>query len=312
VNESLAIEAHDLTKSFGSFVAVDRADIEVRRGTIFGFLGPNGAGKSTAIRMLAGLLRPTRGSIVIEGIDVRTHPERAKRRIGYMTQHFSLYEELTLRQNMDFYQGIYGGSSGRRAELVELLELGPYLDRAARDVPGGVRQKLSLCCISLHTPPVLFLDEPTAGVDPLSRRSFWDIITGLSHGGTTVFLTTHFLDEAEYCHDLGFIRGGRVLAGGSPADLRRRFAGTVLFEIRIADYADAEIHLARWDAVGETYLHGPRIHAFARPGTTEHDVGLRLDEGGFAPDSVTMIEPSMEDIFISLTSADGRDGGPDR
>ena len=297
------IRARGLTRRFGSFTAVDRADIEVSRGSIYGFLGPNGAGKSTAIRMLAGLLTPTAGEIRIEDIDVRKHPERAKRRIGYMTQHFSLYEEISLNQNLDFYGGIYGGSRARRAELVELLDLGPYLDRRTGDVPGGVRQKLSLCCVLLHAPPVLFLDEPTAGVDPLSRRAFWDIISGLSHDGTTVFLTTHFLDEAEYCHDLGFIRDGRVMAGGSPQDLRARFASTLLYEIRIADYAGAERHLARWEQVDETYLHGPRIHAFVRPGVTAEDVGHRLGGGGFTAESIARIPPSMEDIFIALTTS---------
>ncbi len=309
MNPEIVIQARGLTRRFGSFTAVDRADIEVARGAIFGFLGPNGAGKSTAIRMLAGLLRPTAGSIRIEDIDVRKHPELAKRRIGYMTQHFSLYEELSLAQNLDFYSGIYGGSRARRVELVELLDLGRYLDRQASEVPGGVQQKLSLCCVLLHAPPVLFLDEPTAGVDPLSRRAFWDIISGLSHGGTTVFLTTHFLDEAEYCHDLGFIRDGKVMAGGSPRDLRARFASTVLYEIRTADYAPAERHLACWEAVDETYLHGPRIHAFARPGVTAGDVERRLGAGGFTAASIERIPPSMEDIFIALTTSDDEPGG---
>jgi ABC-2 type transport system ATP-binding protein len=304
VNREVVIQARGLTKRFGGFTAVDRADIEVVRGSIFGFLGPNGAGKSTAIRMLAGLLTPTAGEIRIEDIDVRKQPELAKRRIGYMTQHFSLYEEISLAQNLDFYGGIYGGSRERRAELVELLGLGRYLDRQASDVPGGVRQKLSLCCVLLHSPPVLFLDEPTAGVDPLSRRAFWDIISGLSHEGTTVFLTTHFLDEAEYCHDLGFIRDGRVMAGGSPQELRARFASTVLYEIRIADYAAAERHLARWEGVDETYLHGPRVHAFARPDVTVQDVAHRLGAGGFTATSIERIPPSMEDIFIALTTSD--------
>jgi ABC-2 type transport system ATP-binding protein len=310
MTDDLAIVARGLTKRFGRFVAVDRADIGVRRGQIYGFLGPNGAGKSTAIRMLAGLLRPTGGTIHIEGIDVRRQPERAKRLIGYMTQHFSLYEELTLEQNLDFYQGIYGGSGSRRSRLVDLLGLGPYLARSARDVPGGVRQKLSLCCVSLHDPPVLFLDEPTAGVDPMSRRAFWDIISGLSHGGTTVFLTTHFLDEAEFCHDLGFIRAGRVLAGGSPGSLGRRFASSVLVEVRAADYAAAERALAGRDGVLETYLHGTRVHASARAGISEYDVRGWLSDAGVVPDSVRRIQPSMEDIFIMLTSSD--DGGGER
>jgi len=309
VSPEIVIQARGLTRRFGSFTAVDDADIEVVRGSIFGFLGPNGAGKSTAIRMLAGLLTPTAGSIRIEDIDVVRHPELAKRRIGYMTQHFSLYEELSLDQNLDFYGGIYGGSRDRRSELVELLDLGRYLDRQASDVPGGIRQKLSLCCVLLHEPPVLFLDEPTAGVDPLSRRAFWDIISGLSHGGTTVFLTTHFLDEAEYCHDLGFIRDGRVMAGGSPQDLRSRFASTMLYEIRIADYTRAERHLSGWEAVDETYLHGPRIHAFTGPDVTVEDVERRLGSGGFTAESIARIPPSMEDIFITLTTSDEGHGG---
>jgi len=306
-----AIEATGLTRKFGRFVAVDRVDIRVRRGSIFGFLGPNGSGKTTAIRMLSGLLRPTAGSILVDGIDVRRHPEEAKRRIGYMTQHFSLYEELTLDENLDFYCGIYSGSRSRRDEMVEMLALGPYLGRQAREVPGGIRQKLSLCSVVLHDPPILFLDEPTAGVDPVSRRAFWDIITELSHRGTTVFLTTHFLDEAEYCHDLGFIRAGRVLVGGSPSDLRQRFADTVLVEVQTPDFAAAERVLASSGAVADTYLHGPRIHAFARPGLTEADVRHVLEGAGHERAQVRTIPLSMEDIFISLTASPGEGGdGP--
>ncbi len=302
MNEELAIEAHNLTKRFGAFTAVDAAEIGVKRGSIYGFLGPNGAGKSTAIRMLTGLMPPSSGSIRIESIDVRRHPEKAKRRIGYMTQHFSLYEDLTLAENMDFYGGVYGQKRGRREELLHLLGLEPYLAQLAGQVPGGIKQKLSLCCVLMHDPPVLFLDEPTAGVDPLSRRAFWDIINRLSHDETTVFLTTHFLDEAEYCNDLGFISAGKVVAGGSPRNLKMQFDAVKLFEIRTRDYTGAERSLGSCHVVRETYLHGPRIHAFAGSGGTAEIIEDHLRRAGHEPVTVRAIPPSMEDIFIMLTT----------
>jgi ABC-2 type transport system ATP-binding protein len=228
-----------------------------------------------------------------------------------MTQHFSLYEDLAVGENLEFYRGVYGGRRESKGRLSEALEFEPYLSRLASEVPGGVRQKLMLACVLMHDPSVLFLDEPTAGVDPVSRRGFWDIINGLSHGGTTVFLTTHFLDEAEYCHDLGFIRAGRVIEGGTPRELRRRFDHVRLFEVEVEDYAAAEKELAADDRVHDTYLHGPRIHAFAGENVDGEEIGRRLEAGGFECLAVRRIPPSMEDIFIMLTSGTD-EGGEDR
>jgi ABC-2 type transport system ATP-binding protein len=223
----LAVEVEGLVKRFGSFTAVDRVSFRVARGEIFGFLGPNGAGKSTTIRTLCGLLRPTAGRASVGGFDVATQPEQIRRNIGYMSQKFSLYEDLTVEENIDFFGGIYRIPPERKRErkewAIRMAGLSDHRRARAGHLSGGWKQRLALGCAILHEPPVLFLDEPTSGTDPISRRSFWDLIYSLSGGGTTVFLTTHHMDEAEYCDRLGLVYRGELVAMGSPGELKAGF-----------------------------------------------------------------------------------------
>jgi ABC-2 type transport system ATP-binding protein len=210
------VEIHDLVKTFGSFVAVDHVSLQVRKGEIFGFLGPNGAGKSTTIRMLCGLLTPTSGQASVNGLDVATEPEEIRRNIGYMSQKFSLYDDLTVEENIDFFTGMYGVPQGVRAErkqyVLEMANLTDRRDAMTRTLSGGWKQRLALGCAILHDPPILFLDEPTSGVDPIARRAFWDLIHDLSKTGHTIFVSTHYMDEAEYCHRIALMYRGKVIA----------------------------------------------------------------------------------------------------
>ena len=219
-----SIQTEHLTKRFGSFVAVDAIDLEVKRGEVFGFLGANGAGKTTAIRMLCGLLKPTSGKGYVAGFDVLNESEKIRTRIGYMAQKFALYPDLTVRQNMRLFGGLYGLSgkplSSRMEELAAFLSMQDLLDRTTGSLPWGWQQKLSLACAILHKPEVLFLDEPTGSVDPVSRRNFWDLIHRLSAQGTTIFVTSHYMDEVEYCHQLSIMIAGRIAAMGTPRDLK--------------------------------------------------------------------------------------------
>ena len=219
-----AVEVHDVVKKFGSFVAVDHVNLQVDAGEIFGFLGPNGAGKSTTIRILCGLLTPTSGSATVAGFDVASNPESVRQNIGYMSQKFSLYDDLTVEENIDFFSGIYGLSADQRAERKEyVLAMAGLKERRGtmtRLLAGGWKQRLALGCAILHEPPVLFLDEPTSGVDPIARRGFWDLIYELSAAGKTIFVSTHYMDEAEYCHRLALMYRGRVIALGTPEQLK--------------------------------------------------------------------------------------------
>ncbi|MCS6953145.1 MAG: ABC transporter ATP-binding protein [Bryobacteraceae bacterium] len=224
-----AVEVEGLVRRFGDFVAVDRISFRVPRGEIFGFLGPNGAGKTTAIRILCGLLRPSEGRALVAGFDVAADPEAVRRRIGYMSQKFSLYDDLTVEENLEFFGGIYGVTGARRRERIEYALATAGLEEQRRTMTrllaGGFKQRLALGCAILHEPPILFLDEPTSGVDPVARRNFWDLIYRLSSAGHTVFVTTHYMDEAEYCHRLALMHRGRIVALGSPAALKDE-AGT--------------------------------------------------------------------------------------
>ncbi len=220
-----AVVLDNLVKKFGDFVAVDHVSCEVGRGEIFGFLGPNGAGKSTTIRILCGLLRPTSGKALVGGLDVATDAERIRERIGYMSQRFSLYDDLTVEENIEFFSGIYGVADDRRRErrdyALRMAGLEERRSTLTRVLPGGWKQRLALGCAILHEPPILFLDEPTSGVDPIARRAFWDLIYELADGGQTIFVTTHYMEEAEYCHRLVLMHQGKVIALGAPEELKR-------------------------------------------------------------------------------------------
>lgn len=222
---TLAVEVRDVVKRFGNFVAVDHVSLQVEAGEIFGFLGPNGAGKSTTIRMLCGLLTPTGGSATVAGFDVASQPESVRQNIGYMSQKFSLYDDLTVEENIDFFSGVYGvhpaERESRKAYVLEMAGLGEQRHTMTRLLAGGWKQRLALGCAILHRPPVLFLDEPTSGVDPIARRNFWDLIYQLSAAGNTIFVSTHYMDEAEYCHRLALMYRGRVIALGTPDGMKR-------------------------------------------------------------------------------------------
>ncbi len=301
-----AIIVKDLTRRFGDFVAVDRLTFDVRQGEIFGFLGANGAGKSTTIRMLCGLLAPTGGTALVDGVDVSRDPEGVKRRIGYMSQRFSLYERLTVDQNIRFFAGIYGLNGARLDErrrfVIEMAGLEGRERTHAADLAGGWRQRLGLGCAILHEPPIVFLDEPTGGVDPLSRRRFWDLIDRLSASGVTVLVTTHYLDEAEHCHRLAIIHAGRLAAIGSTEELKQVFAGRSILEIQAASPVEAMRLLDRMPEVEKTSVFGTAVHAVLRADAGAAAAGLknRLDAAGMPVTSIAPVQPSLEDVFLEL------------
>ncbi len=305
------IIVRDLTRRFGQFTAVDHVSFDVREGEIFGFLGSNGAGKSTTIRMLCGLLKPTSGSATVGGVDVSHDPEGVKRRIGYMSQKFSLYELLTVGQNIRFYAGLYG-LSGRRYEerrrfAIEMAGLEGRENMLARDLPGGWRQRLALGCAILHEPPILFLDEPTGGVDPLSRRTFWRLINDLSAAGVTILVTTHYLDEAEYCHRLALIHAGRLAALGTTGELKEIFAKRPIVEVQSGDAVATMRALDAMAEVEKTSLFGTAVHAVLR--TTDVQpavVADRLRAQGFDVRQIAGVPPSLEDVFLDVVEKAGR------
>ena len=300
-----AIEVRDLTRTFGAFKAVDRLSFDVQPGEVFGFLGANGAGKSTTIRMLCGLLRPTSGSAMVGGIDVARDPEAVKRRIGYMSQRFSLYEQLTVDQNIEFFGGIYGlrGSAfeARRQFVLAMAGLEGREDTKTSDLAGGWRQRLALGCAVLHQPPIVFLDEPTGGVDPLSRRRFWDLIGELSRQGVTVLVTTHYLDEAEHCHRIAIIHAGKLAALGTASTLKDRFADRPIIEVHASDPVTASTALERLPEVEKTSLFGTAVHAVLRSGVTDLDsLKQALARSGQTVTSATRVAPSLEDVFLDV------------
>jgi ABC-2 type transport system ATP-binding protein len=307
-----SIVVDGLTKRFGAFVAVDDVSFDVREGEIFGFLGPNGSGKSTLIRMLCGLLDPTAGRASVARHDVARDPESVKRSIGYMSQRFALYENMTIDQNLDFFAGIYEIPAKRIAErkryVVEVANLKGLEHRRPVELPGGLRQRLALATAILHEPRVVFLDEPTGGVDPINRRRFWDLIYMLAEQGITVFVTTHFLDEAEHCHTIGLIYYGRLIALGSPAELKRSGSTFPILEIELPRAADAATMLeTHRDLVADVALFGRDLHvsAIERP-DIEEQLASVLGDGGFEVQRIERVEPSLEDIFIHLIEREER------
>jgi ABC-2 type transport system ATP-binding protein len=308
------IVTHALSRHFGKFVAVRDVSLEVEKGEIFGVLGPNGAGKSTTIRMLCGILDPTSGEGKVVGFDIRREAERVKERIGYMTQRFSLYEDLSVEENLTFYAGIYGVPFGRRrkrvTEVLERTGLGTRRKQIAGTLSGGWKQRVALASATIHEPPLLFLDEPTAGVDPVSRREFWEQIHRLAHEGTTVLLTTHYMDEAERCHRLAFIFRGSVLDVGTPEDIvaRRRLRGAELE----SDHAVEAAELLRKDAATDEVAHyGNVLRLVTRDDTDPNVVIARTLAGELAPRVVRPTRVGVEDAFVSMVRADS-DGAPAR
>jgi ABC-2 type transport system ATP-binding protein len=307
MNTDPAVQVHELSKRFGRFVAVDRVSFQVERGEVFGFLGPNGSGKSTTIRMLCGILLPTSGTGLVGGFDVARQPERVRERIGYMSQKFSLYEELSVQENLDFFAGIYGlaapAAIARREEVLALAGLADRRTVLARELPGGLRQRLALASAIIHRPSVLFLDEPTAGVDPIARREFWELIRGMASEGTAIFVTTHYMDEAEHCHSLGFIYQGRLIATGPPSTLKRGLDGSLVeVEVESGALMGALETLQAHPRAREPAMFGAKLHVTLDSPERIPGVQAALAARGIAVRHIQAIVPSLEDVFVSLVA----------
>ena len=294
-----SVEVENLTRVFGNFTAVDGITFRVRKGQIFGFLGPNGAGKSTTIRMLTGILPPTSGTGRVSGFDMVTERQEIKHAIGYMSQKFSLYEDLTVRENIDFFAGIYGASD--IDWVIRVCHLEGVIDTLCASLSAGLRQRTALACAVVHHPPIVFLDEPTAGVDPASRRSFWELIYSLARDGVTVFVSTHYMDEAEHCDWLALIDAGRIVASGSPSDLRRSQFHAHLLELEaesVFRWIDA---LESVPGIEEVAMHGNKLHLTVEdPVEAEKHVRAAGENLKLHLDSIREITPSLEDIFVSV------------
>ena len=306
-----AVELHQLVKRFGTFTAVDRVSLEVGRGEIFGFLGPNGAGKSTTIRILCGLLTPTSGSAKVDGLDVATQSEEIKRRIGYMSQKFSLYDDLSVKENIEFFAGVYGVSTekfpARLDFVLKMADLQDKVDVQTRLLSGGWKQRLALGCAILHEPPILFLDEPTSGVDPIARRSFWELIYQLSAAGHTIFVTTHYMDEAEYCHRLALMHAGKTIALGSPDELKASLGDGHLLNLETSDLLESLTLLTGHPGILDVAVFGGGLHvkvadaAFGMSAIRTH-----LETAGIQIQMLQHVTPSMEDVFVSLIEREER------
>jgi ABC-2 type transport system ATP-binding protein len=306
-----SVETRDLVKKFGSFVAVDHVSLAVEKGEIFGFLGPNGAGKSTAIRMLCGLLTPTSGSASVNGFDVAKDPEEIRRTIGYMSQKFSLYDDLTVEENIDFFTGMYGVPRENRAErkrhVLEMANLSDRRNALTGTLSGGWKQRLALGCAILHDPPVLFLDEPTSGVDPLARLAFWGLIRDLAGTGHTIFVSTHYMDEAEYCHRLALMYRGRVIALGTPAELKAGLTEHSLLNLDASDPLETMRALDGIEGVRDVAVFGGGLHVTVDDvEATSARVRERLSSQGIEVRKLERIEPSMEDVFVALIESEER------
>lgn len=300
-----AIEVKNLTKKFGDFTAVDQINFQVKKGEIFGFLGANGAGKSTTIRMLCGLLSSTAGTATVAGFDINQEPEMIKKNIGYMSQKFSLYEDLTVRENIRFFGGVYGLSERQIKKRMDwAIEMAGLMGRETsltKNLSVGWKQRLALGCAVLHEPKIVFLDEPTGGVDPLSRRNFWELINSLSQSGTTVFVTTHYLDEAEYCNNISLIRAGEIIATGSPQELKLEHIKNPILEVECSDVIGAMELLQKQDWVLETSVFGTLLHiSVEEESNAKNKLNTLLSENGIEIIKAEKIMPSLEDVFIHL------------
>jgi len=294
-----SVEVENLTRVFGKFVAVDHISFRVREGQIFGFLGPNGAGKSTTIRMLTGILQPTGGSGRVAGFDILGERNRIKQVIGYMSQKFSLYEDLTVRENLNFFGGIYGATSFDWA--IKVCRLESVLDNLCSGLSVGLRQRVALACAVVHSPRIVFLDEPTAGVDPTSRRSFWELIYDLASNRVTVFVSTHYMDEAEHCDWLALIDQGKIVASASPAQLRSSHFHARLLELDCESMFRWIDDLEKTPEIEEVAMYGNKLHLTVNdPKTAEERIRELGSRKGLRVNSIHEITPSLEDIFVSV------------
>ncbi len=303
---SAVIETIDLTKRFGDFVAVNRVSFTVQAGEVVGYLGPNGSGKTTTIRMLLGLLQPSAGEARVLGYDTRSgaQAELVRPLVGYMSQKFALYEDLTVRENLEFYAGVYGvpgrERGARMREVVNIIGLSGRENDRGGELSGGWRQRLALGCALVHRPQLLFLDEPTSGVDPSARRAFWDLIYDLTARGTTVFVTTHYMDEAEHCGRVGIMLRGQLLAMDTPGGLKATVLPGAAWDIKAAPLLDALAALREAPGVRQASLYGDRLRAIATPDRTAESIARALSEWGFQEVAVERAEATLEDVFIAL------------
>jgi ABC-2 type transport system ATP-binding protein len=310
-----AVVIRDLERRFGSFLAVNRVSFEVGKGEIFGFLGPNGAGKSTTIRILCGILAPSGGSGSVAGFDILKEAEKIKAHIGYMSQKFSLYEDLTVEENINFYGGIYTIPEAKKLErkewVIEMAGLTEHRRARTSQLSGGWKQRLALGCAILHEPPIIFLDEPTSGVDPISRRQFWDLIYELSGKGVTVFVTTHYMDEAEYCDRIGLIYRGELIALGTPEILKTKLMQDEVLDLQCERPQEAMEAVEAMAGVKEVALFGKGLHVVVtEAGQVIESIRQGLAERGFHVFLIEKIIPSLEDVFVSLIEARDREEQP--
>lgn len=304
-----AVEINGLTKRFGEFTAVDNVSFEVRKGEIFGFLGPNGSGKSTCIRMLCGLLNPTSGAAKVNGFDILTESEKVKQSIGYMSQAFSLYKDLTVDENLEFFGGIYGLRGNqlakRKAEVVELLGMGRYLNRQSGLLSGGWQQRVSLGAALIHEPALIFLDEPTAGIDPVARRELWDLLFDLSSAGKTFFVTTHYMDEAERCDEIGYIYLSKLAFKAAPRELKAlpevNPLGTKRLSVAAEPPAQALALLKRQEFVIDATMVEAEVHLLVPTESTDDQIVHTLENGRIQVHGIRSVEPSLEDVFVAVT-----------
>jgi ABC-2 type transport system ATP-binding protein len=301
-----SVEVENLVKRFGDFTAVDRISFQTRTGEVLGFLGPNGSGKSTTIRILCGLLRPTSGRAVVAGYDVVQSPELIRRRIGYMSQKFSLYADLTVSENLRFYAGMYGVPAAElRGRIDWALEMAGLRGRESNltgTLSGGWKQRLALGCAVLHRPPIVFLDEPTSGVDPFSRRLFWELIQRMSGDGVTIFVTTHYMDEAEYCNRLALMNGGKLIALGTPTELKLGSIQGSLLLLECDRLGEAIERVRRFDGVRDVAVFGNALHLVVSDAGVAPAIRAALEAAAISVSSLEPIRPSLEDAFVALTA----------